>query len=494
MRRILFGVIVMLAFIESVWAATTEYRVQYSDGVNTYIKNFDSITTEYDLYLDDEEVDISDYQTIHNIAYYGYNGGDDLDRITSQIMIWENVYPNYSFEVINELGNIVNLSYYRRYITRVLGYYAKPCVLEGIVSNVEYGGTITYVGEYSMEAYTTDKFFKSVSDKVIVLDNITGVGTNIVHFIVKENINNNRITATSPSFGEFTTTINCLGNKIIFDTNDLAFIFDMYNTDTGDLIGTYFIDKNNNYIEYPYGINVTLVDVTGSTEYQKMDNIIINENDNHEYEITLNPIFYPRTIKFIAPLVNENYNIINIDIYNTNNELIKEIRCNNSCTYDLDKGLYKLVNNNTKEEINISLDYDIELDLSNNYLKALISEYSINEIKYNDLIVSYKEDGNYIYLDDYIEGNISVKIDNNYYEVSLDNLEYIDSIGLIKRLNIELINKEEIDEELIIPTNNEEEYVEIDIPNTEDNNVIWGEYYVKKKYYSSYYSIIYNYI
>jgi hypothetical protein len=225
-----------------------------------------------------------------------------------------------------------------------------------------------------------------------------------------------------------------------------------------------------------------------------MDNIIINENDNHEYEITLNPIFYPRTIKFIAPLVNENYNIINIDIYNTNNELIKEIRCNNSCTYDLDKGLYKLVNNNTKEEINISLDYDIELDLSNNYLKALISEYSINEIKYNDLIVSYKEDGNYIYLDDYIEGNISVKIDNNYYEVSLDNLEYIDSIGLIKRLNIELINKEEIDEELIIPTNNEEEYVEIDIPNTEDNNVIWGEYYVKKKYYSSYYSIIYNYI
>ena len=490
MKRVLFGVLVFLAFIASVYADTSLYQVRYSDGVNTYVKQFDSITTEYDLYLDDVEVDISDYQIIHNIAYYGYNGVEDLDRITSQVMIWEYVYPNYSFEVINEFGSVVNLSYYRRYITRVLSYYAKPCVLDGFVSNIEYGDSITYVGEYNMEAYTADKYLTSISDKLIVLDNI-GVGTHIVHFIVNENINNNKIIASSPSFGEFTTTINCLGNIINFNTNELAFIFDMYNTETGDLIGTFFIDKNNNYIEYSYGINITLVDVTNSTEYKNLDNITIIEDNTHRYNVNLNPEYYPKTIQFIAPLINENYNIINIDVFNTNNELIKEVRCKETCNIELPKDNYILVNNNTLAEYSIYLDYNMEFDLSDNYLKYLISEYKITEIIANESLIDFNQIDNIITLNDFISSNmIKIKIDNNYYDIVLDNLIYEEGTGLFKNIIVEIIdnndsNIEQVSDEI------ETDYIEIDIPNTEDNE-IWGYYFVKKKYYYNYCYSNYN--
>ena len=467
MKRIIFGVIVFLAFISFGKADTTLYRLRYNNGTEVKYKTFNISDGYFDLFLD-KEVQINNYQKIHNIAYYANDTTNGFDIIMAQVMIWEEVYPNYSLEVLDQNNNVVNLNSYRKTINNFINKYSGPCDINGYVTTVVFDGSITYVSKNIMEAYSADKYRVSISDKFIHISKITGIGTNTLNFRVIEDIKDNKIRATAPNMGDFSTTIILVGNKINFIVaeND-SFIFDMYNKDTNKKIGTYIIDSNNNYIEYRLDTNVILKDKTNSSIYELFDDIIIDEDDSHTYTIELFPKYHKYSINFIADKVNDNYSIVNVDIYDINNNYIDNLSCNSSCSISLNKGKYIIKNKNTQEQKEIDLQKNIDIDVSNNYLKALKGSYNINKIYVNNKEINYHIDGEYIILDEYINSNsISLLIDNVLYSVELDELVYDQNIGLIKVLNIDL----------------EDDIVTIEIPNTEDNkNELYFDY--KKKYY-----------
>ena len=111
LKKIIFGVVLLIICIMNVKADTTLYRYQYDDGTGIKTVRFKDIDKEFDLYLDDE-VEISDYRDIHNMAYYGYYKESVFEKIIAQIMIWEVVYPNYRFKVIDNDDMEINLQYF----------------------------------------------------------------------------------------------------------------------------------------------------------------------------------------------------------------------------------------------------------------------------------------------------------------------------------------------------------------------------------------------
>ena len=193
--------------------------------------------------------------------------------------------------------------------------------------------------------------------------------------------------------------------------------------------------------------------------------------------------------------MDENYNIINIDIYDSNN-IVEKIRCNKTCDISLNKGNYHLINNNTLEEYDLVLENDLEYDLSNNYLKGLIVNYNIDKIINNNEEIDFNQDNELITFDNYLTGLIYLEIQGKLYEIELDNnYEYINDFGLVKRLNI--VIDEEIVEEPVTENNEidnnvinddietiKTDEVVIDIPNTDDNiDIKWGNLIDKKKYF-----------
>ena len=495
MKKIILGVIVFLASISCVYADTSTYRVQYNNGGEVKVKQLPSINKYFDLYLDNE-VEINDYKRIHNIAYYAGNTLGDAARITAQIMIWEEVYPNYTFTVYDGDNNIYSINEDKSIINRYVNRFNNPCTLDGKVSEVTFGGSIMYTSNISMVAYTADKYRISIDNKYIHVDDITGIGTNTLKFFVNEIIEDNKITANGPSLGDFSTTVILYGNRINFNisAND-DYLIEMYNKEDNSLIGTYEINKNHNYIEYGLNTNVYLKDITNSNIYKPFDDIEIIEDNSHLYNIELHKEYITKKATFNAPLIDKNYNIVNMNIYKES-ELYKEIRCNRTCDIDIPIGEYKFINNNTLEESTINVIDNIEFDNSNNYLKALKGNYDITKILFNNMSILFHKDNDYYMLDDFVSGNeIKIEINNILYDVILNNLSYNQEIGLVKELNIELkekINSEDnINNEVDVIDNNEEVVV-IDIPNTNDT-FDGGIYYVKKKHYcinNNYYSYI----
>ena len=138
------------------------------------------------------------------MAYYGSRYGD-YERILAQEMIWETVYPEYTFDLIDQENRVMDISFFRNIFVNFVDYFSDICSLNERVDEINYGDELIIEHQFTLGDYKTDKTFLTIDNKIITFDSNIPVGNYEITYYVTENINNNKIIARDLNMGTFKT-------------------------------------------------------------------------------------------------------------------------------------------------------------------------------------------------------------------------------------------------------------------------------------------------
>ena len=470
------------------------YYIAFSDGNSfMYFPQYSGDNLAYIL-TPRMSYEITDATMINNLAYIGTLNDDKLFQATIQMLIMRYANPSYD----------INLKYYNYTLVdnskelALIDELLKEYNIENTLNNTNYEINLnddlilnnTILDNYNLDSY---KVISNDNNTIISGFNKTGVQELTFEGILNidtESYYEPLVYATNPITNPFTIYVDVLGNSINFDINlpkydNYHFVFEMYDLND-NYLGYYLIDKENNSIYYDLGSNIKLVDVSESI-YKNNEDIIIIENDTHNYNITLNKEY--KKTNFDISLVNQDIENKNIDIsiYDNNFNHLKDYICISNCHLYLDKDEYIIKDNLTNTYSYYNLNVTDSTRIVGSTVKGIISNTKIDNIYINDEEIAYEYTNSlYKFKDDQSTNNYKFEINDELIEVFLDdyiyienygifyNYEYVEKIIPIKEENLESLIDNKDDETLDISNENPiiEEIKDDEIKNFNNNEDI----------------------
>lgn len=508
MKKLVFVVTMFILSIVNVRAI--DIKLEHRNEV--IIKKFE----EYQLYGQEaylitpfEEANVLDKQKISNLAYIGTRANSLLEKAVIQGLIWQEV--NYGSKYsIYEGGHLIDTKNIESNLLNKLNNLKLANDLTNSNYEVNLFDDLEVNGELHNKC-SMNQTCENYENKIILKSfDIPGVQEVKISNIYN-NFGNNLVSGTNYYTNEFSIFVNVLGNKVTFNVNNLkiySYSFDVYDVN-GGFIKNINIDNNENTFYYPKNKDILLVDVSDNKVLERLDDIMIFEEEKKdEYEININVLLKNVNLKIesvmvpyefdkdIKPITND------ITIFNSNHEKISNCQ-EEVCNFSLPMGDYYLINNINNEQIFIELYSDLEMILSNYYIKGLITKEKIDKIVKNNQIYSYEKVNDFYYFDDLIEyDEYEIYIDNEKYLIDLrdyNNFILIKNSGLFYKLKLDKKNGDnDKKDEVILPNETEEvkkepiDDVIINIPNTGLDVERELIYDFKKKYNYHFKYIIYN--
>ncbi len=284
MKKILVVVVALFAFCLSSKAAYIRisidtggdnyfytFKVAEKDGSKSYAKTFDSSFVR--------EVN----NDVLNLAYLGNESDDEIYQATIQILIWKSIFPEFSYNLYVE-GYYYNYNSKQEEILKKLEEIKNDNIIDYEISIndefiLEINNALNYESEYIKEY---------IDENHILLESFSYPGNYEINLTQKKNVTNSIY--SDDVIKDLILKINVKANKGIIkwdDLDDLLLVFDVYNLDTNEYLKTLIIEKESNSFYYEKNINLRLEDVTNSEIYEKLEDIIIKENESDLYDINI---------------------------------------------------------------------------------------------------------------------------------------------------------------------------------------------------------------
>ena len=428
--------------------------------------------------------EITDATMINNLAYIGTLNDDKLFQATIQMLIIRYANPSYDIDLKYYNYSLVDNSRELALINELLEQYN----IENSLNNTNYEINLNsnlVLNGINLEEYNLDGYNVSITDNNTTIRGFNETGMQELNFEGILNIDTESsylplVYASNPITKPFTMYVDVLGNSINFNVSlphedNYHFVFEMYDLDN-NYLGYYLIDNEHNSIYYDLGKSIKLVDVSESI-YKNNADIIILEDDTHNYNITLDKEY--KKTNFDISLINQDIenNTLDISIYDTNFNHLKDYVCLNNCSLYLDKDEYIFKDNLTNTYSYYDLNVSDNSSFVGNTVKGIISNSKIDNIYVDNKIVDYEyTNGIYKFNVNQNTNKYTLDINNNLVDVILKDYIYINNYGIL--YNYEYVDSKNIeDNSSDIAIKEDEEIIDSKQDNSlsgdnEDNNII----------------------
>lgn len=490
MKKFVFFSLLFIMFMKCASASSDTYYINVNG--KDYLYEEKIINEKYAFLLGiDETIDIKYSRVINNLAYIANLKNNYLYNVVIQMLIWQNVYPEYEF-YIKCNDNKIDISNIIKDINNLLSNYDIKPNIDGNHYQVNYLEKLIIDTNVNLANYYFDECAATVQGLKAELT-FNHVGSKIIHFTSLEIKKiENYIYADSVYYKPFEITVDVIANIVdlnfILDEDNYNFkygIFDLNN----NLIQEFYLDANNNKVYFEKGIDVYLKELTDASTYELSEDILLKDQDE-EYSIDI----YKKKKNFDILIDTEMYyygdnesitkTYSDVNIYNDKMELINSKKCSNNCSIKLEAGKYIFEDNVSKYKVFVDLVENREVVLKRYYVAGLITTENIDKICINEQCLEIEKMGNFINFMDFVLPNIyEIYINGKSYELNLlDNKNYIylNDYGLVYNY---LKEDEEVEkvEDNNIKTEEDQENITISIPDTGIEIKFIKEYYYVKK-------------
>ena len=310
---------------------------------------------------------------------------------------------------------------------------------------------------------------------------------------------------------------NCYGTETeVNNKNYVKFEIDMtysnltieiYNNDTNAFIERVFLNSNNKIYYYNKGLNIKIVETTSNNAYEKMDDIILNNESKiikYNRKVKNMNVTFKTIYRGYGKYIESDNSDTDITIYDENFNKVSICKSESTCEVVLPAGKYFIKDNKTGRVTSELVKMDRLAHVSRYFIDGIFSEedleldnvtrkgklYYFNnpaypeKIEINGEICDFSDSSNYLYI--FGEGIFYkyVKKDEviNNSKDEENNEDVIKNAEEDKVLNEEII-KEEIDSDNKKDNQDvlDNEEILIDVPNTEVSE--YSIIYYKKKCY-----------
>lgn len=410
MKKLFFAAVILLLPLS---VKASEYYIAIDNGKEIIYESYDVVFKDWHYYFKPSPFgtyEISDEYYIHNLAYaQGFYDGDQYFA-TIQMLIYQNVHPNFKFYLVDKNFNICDNSWEINYIFDIINTFNKipPFANETIYlelneeKTLEYPGLSRYVlgnqvinddkvtisfdevGEYTIDFlvpsldivnnyFTVDTYvYKPFSINVIV-DKYYDL---TLETYINDLLVTNNFSINDQIYEDSLIRLSAGKYEIIDNYTNKAYVYELLN-DSKFIINNYFINKIDTNISID-----KICDDEACYEFTKNNNVyeFASGLDNHNYQI------YSGDTTYNIDLTNmDNYKINNgILTYNYFVDLSEEN--GNENIIDIPK------NDNDKEETLI--DKNVQNEIDNEEIAIKVPNTNIT---YMDNLIYYVEKKYYIF-------------------------------------------------------------------------------------------------